>query len=192
VQPVAGDPLPRDIGDCSTPLGIQSIVWAANLVSPKIDNCPPPRYSVCCVGCEHSFPRWSFHRFLGKLCLQPTQRTEYRGGGTVPDVSGEVVPRNSQTRVSSLGLHKILFFCEAVVHESTIHSFPPPACIAHPGAILLHDYWAVYDSPSELSCVCYAPYNIEVFERSRSKSSPLEKTRSKLANPVEVNGFDRG
>jgi len=27
---------------------------------------------------------------------------------------------------------------------------------------------------------------IEVFERSRSKSSPLEKPRSKLANPVEL------
>ena len=32
----------------------------------------------------------------------------------------------------------------------------------------------------------------EVFERSRSKSSPLGKTRSKLANPVELTGFDRG
>ena len=33
----------------------------------------------------------------------------------------------------------------------------------------------------------------EVFERSRSKSLPLEKTRSKLANPVELSwGFDRG
>jgi len=33
---------------------------------------------------------------------------------------------------------------------------------------------------------------VEVFERSRSKSSPLEKPRSKLANPVELTGFDRG
>ena len=33
----------------------------------------------------------------------------------------------------------------------------------------------------------------EIFERSRSKSSPLEKIRSKLANPVELSwGFDRG
>jgi len=31
----------------------------------------------------------------------------------------------------------------------------------------------------------------EVFERSRSKSLPLEQTRSKLANPVELTGFDR-
>ena len=33
---------------------------------------------------------------------------------------------------------------------------------------------------------------IEGFERSRSKSSPLEKTRSRLANLVELSwGFDR-
>jgi len=32
----------------------------------------------------------------------------------------------------------------------------------------------------------------EVFERFRSKSSPLEQTRLKLANPVELTGFDRG
>ena len=50
-----------------------------------------------------------------------------------------------------VGLYKILFSCETVVHESTIRSFPAPTCIAHPGAILVHDYWAVNDSPSELS-----------------------------------------
>ena len=33
---------------------------------------------------------------------------------------------------------------------------------------------------------------VDIFERSRSKSSPLEKARSKLANPVELTGFDRG
>jgi len=31
---------------------------------------------------------------------------------------------------------------------------------------------------------------IEVFERSRSKRSPLDRTRSKLANPVELPGFE--
>ena len=66
-----------------------------------------------------------------------------------------------QTCVTSpFGLYKIVFSCETVVHESTMRSFSTPTCIAHPGAILLHDYWAVYDSPSELSFVCYAPYNI--------------------------------
>jgi len=42
-----------------------------------------------------------------------------------------------------LGLHKIFVYFEAVVHESTILLFPPPICIAHPGAILLHDDWTV-------------------------------------------------
>jgi len=62
-----------------------------------------------------------------------------------------------------LGLHKMFVYFEAVLHESTIFSFPPPTCttcIAHPGAILLHDEWKVYDSPSDLPFVCYTPYNI--------------------------------
>jgi len=59
-----------------------------------------------------------------------------------------------------LGLYKIFIYVEAVVHASTILSFPPPTCISHLGAILLHDYWAVYDSPSNLPSVCYTPYNI--------------------------------
>jgi len=61
---------------------------------------------------------------------------------------------------SWLGLNKILLYFEAVVHESTIVPFPSSTCIAHPGAILLHDYWPVYDSPSDLPCVCYTLYNI--------------------------------
>ena len=36
----------------------------------------------------------------------------------------------------------------------------PSTCIAHPGAILLHDYQTVYDSPSDLPSVCYTPHNI--------------------------------
>ena len=39
-----------------------------------------------------------------------------------------------------LGLYTIFVYFEAVVHESTIFSFPPPTCIAHPGAIPMHDY----------------------------------------------------
>jgi len=46
------------------------------------------------------------------------------------------------------------------VHKLTVLSFFPPACIAHLGAILLHDYWTVYDSPSDLPFVCCTPYNI--------------------------------
>jgi len=46
----------------------------------------------------------------------------------------------------AFGLYKIFVHFEAIVHQSTILSFPPPTCIAHPGAILLHDYWTVQDS----------------------------------------------
>ena len=59
-----------------------------------------------------------------------------------------------------VGLYKIFVYFEAVVHESTILSPPPPTCIAHPGAILLHEYWTVYDLPSGPPFVCYTPYNI--------------------------------
>ena len=59
-----------------------------------------------------------------------------------------------------IGLYKIFVYFEAVVHESTIPPCPPPTCIVYPGAILLHDHWTVYDSPSDLPCVCYIPYNI--------------------------------
>jgi len=59
-----------------------------------------------------------------------------------------------------LGLYKIGFYFEAFVYESTILSFPAPTCIVYPGAILLHDYWAVYDLPSDLLFVCHTPYNI--------------------------------
>jgi len=40
---------------------------------------------------------------------------------------------------SCLGLYKIFVYFEDVVHESTILSPLPPTCIAHPGAISLHD-----------------------------------------------------
>jgi len=44
------------------------------------------------------------------------------------------------------------------MHES--NNFYSPTRIAHTIAILLHEYWAVYTTPSELSFVCYTPYNI--------------------------------
>ena len=59
-----------------------------------------------------------------------------------------------------LGLYKIFVYFEAVLHESTILSFPPPTCISHPGAIQPHDYWTIYDSPSNLPFVYYTPCNI--------------------------------
>jgi len=59
-----------------------------------------------------------------------------------------------------IGLDKIFFYFKSFVHESVVLSFPPTTYIAYPGAIPLHDYWTVYDSPSDLPFVCYTPYNI--------------------------------
>jgi len=63
-------------------------------------------------------------------------------------------------RIEELGLYKICVYFEAVVHKSTILSLYPLTCIAQPGAILLHDYWTVYNSPFELPFVCYTSYKI--------------------------------
>ena len=60
-----------------------------------------------------------------------------------------------------IGLYKIFFHFEAFVHESTIFSPPAATSIPHTDAILLHDYWTVYDPPpSDLPFVCHTPYNI--------------------------------
>jgi len=62
--------------------------------------------------------------------------------------------------VVPFSLNKILFHFKALLWESIILSSPPPTCIAHPGAIVLHEYWTVYDSPSDLPFVCYTQYKI--------------------------------
>ena len=61
--------------------------------------------------------------------------------------------------VLDAGCH-LAFAKYCVVHESTILLFLPPTCIAHPGAVLLHNYWAVYDFHSGLIFVCHTLYNI--------------------------------
>jgi len=58
------------------------------------------------------------------------------------------------------GLYKIFFYFEAFVHESIILSFPSPTCIGHTVAIQMHNYWAVYEPPSDLPFVCHIPCNI--------------------------------
>jgi len=58
------------------------------------------------------------------------------------------------------GIYKIFVYFKAGVHESTILVSPPPTCIAHPGAIRMHDYRTVHDSPPDLPFVCCTPYNI--------------------------------
>jgi len=70
----------------------------------------------------------------------------------LPDGAGRVM--------QVIGLYKIFVYFEAVVHESTILSPPRPTCIAHPGAILLHDYCTVYGSLPEHWFVRYTPPNI--------------------------------
>jgi len=57
-------------------------------------------------------------------------------------------------------LYKIFLYFEAFVHESIIHLVPPPTCISHTVATLMHDYWAVYEPPSDLPFVCHTSYNI--------------------------------
>jgi len=53
---------------------------------------------------------------------------------------------------------RLLRGCCARINHPCI---PPPICIAHPGAILLHDYWTVLDSPPDLPLVCNTLYNID-------------------------------
>jgi len=43
----------------------------------------------------------------------------------------------------ALAFTRYSFYFEAFVHESTILTCPPPTCIAHPSAILLHEDWTV-------------------------------------------------
>jgi len=46
-----------------------------------------------------------------------------------------------------VGLYKILFYFEALVHESIIRALPAPTCIARTIAILPHVYCAIYNAP---------------------------------------------
>jgi len=81
--------------------------------------------------------------------------------------SGDIENASTYTNVKRLsdelswpfiGLYKIFVYFEAVVHETSF--LPPPTCIAHRGAILVHDCWTVYDSPSDFPFVCYTPHTI--------------------------------
>jgi len=44
-------------------------------------------------------------------------------------------------------LHKILFYSKALLWESVIPLWPPPACKPYPIAILLHAHCAIYAPP---------------------------------------------
>jgi len=71
------------------------------------------------------------------------------------------------------------------VHESTIVSFPPPTCIAHPGAILSHEYWTVYDSPSDLPlCMLYTIQYWEQQYRVKAKLWRRPAKQERLHPPL--------
>ena len=46
-----------------------------------------------------------------------------------------------------VSLYKTVVHFKAFMHESIILVLPPPTCIAHNSAILLHVYCAIYDLP---------------------------------------------
>ena len=99
----------------------------------------PSVFLLLCVSCEFVLPKVDETTF-GETHSQDTHNSgNTEGGGNDP--------RN------------ITYF-GAIVQESTILAFPPPFCMAHPSAILLHDYYTVLDSPSDLPFVCCTPYNI--------------------------------
>jgi len=55
----------------------------------------------------------------------------------------------------------IYLHSEAFVHESIIRFLaPPPTCIDHTIAILLHVYYAIHDPPPTPPCVCHTLYSI--------------------------------
>jgi len=66
----------------------------------------------------------------------------------------------AESRISRFGLYKIFYVCEAFLHATTILSFAAQTYIAQPDALLLCDYWAVYNPPSGPPCVCNTPYHI--------------------------------
>jgi len=74
---------------------------------------------------------------------------------------------------ASFGLYKIMFCFYSCVHKSIVLSFFRPACIARTVALLLHDYWAIYDPPQPPLCI---PYTIQYYyEQSRIKAKASTK-----------------
>ena len=128
------------------------------------------------------------------------RRYRYRSGQVVEQLEAEFqagVPtrewRSAQPPPTKrrLGLYKICFYFEAFVHDSTILAFPAPTCIAHPGVIPFHDYWSVYDTPSDLPCVCHTPCNIgdnNIVQRPSGGTVPLAPHRS--APHAQINHLD--
>ena len=65
----------------------------------------------------------------------------------------------------------------------------PSTCIAHPGAILIHSYWGVYDSVSDLPCVCHTHYNIGSYQYSVTAKLAAENTFERRVTHAQDNTY---
>ena len=65
------------------------------------------------------------------------------------------------------------------MRESIVPLFLRPACIAHTVAILLHDYWAIYDPPS--TSLLDAIHHTLLVITSKGQPPPLVHTRPRAA-----------
>jgi len=83
--------------------------------------------------------RLEIKRIANLYWAQPSCRQITTGGGTRDE--------EATWPLRQLGLYKMFFYFQSFVHESIVLSFFWPACIAHTVAILLHNYWAIYDPP---------------------------------------------
>jgi len=93
--------------------------------------------------------------------------------------------RGSGRRV---GLHRIFFHCEAL-HSSIIYVLPPTICIAHTGAIPLHDYCETYDLPRPSFRM---PYTTQYWHRQyHGKANRRGRARTRRLR-AEDNTFEDG
>ena len=82
--------------------------------------------------------RAATHTPTGRVSGLGRQTSSTAGAGIRPTITAQ----------SLVGLHKIFVYVESFMHESVVLSPPPPTCISHTVAILLHDYWALYRTSS--------------------------------------------
>jgi len=107
-------------------------------------------------GCPLAFTRYSFT--CRRLC---TNQSSFHSSGppalpTLLQYYYTIIGQYTTPPSTSL-LYAIV---SSFVHESIVLAFFWLSCIAHTVALLLHDYWAIYDPPLDLPFVCHAPYQI--------------------------------
>jgi len=76
---------------------------------------------------------------------QNSQRPPGGIGGDAASMETETSRDTASQVRPQFGLYNFLFHCKAFVHKSIIYILPPTICIAHTGAVLLHDFCATYD-----------------------------------------------